>query len=128
VPDSLVHVRWNWWGTPPRMIYDETRTWGDDPVWPDDWYGGHRQLWFVHARWTPPESLLATGPRFVATHDEWVAKRRTPGRSTWGAPGYDDALADGSAGYAEAARFTGEDTGAGRSPTILIYERREEPR
>jgi len=128
VPDSLVHVRWNWWGNPPRPIYDETRTWGDDPVWPDDWYGGHRQLWFVHARWTAPESLLATGPRYVATHEEWVAKRRAPGRSTWGAAGYDRSLADGSAGYAEAARFSGDVTGPHRGPTILIYERREDVR
>ncbi|MEO6463764.1 MAG: hypothetical protein ABIP29_11875 [Candidatus Eisenbacteria bacterium] len=122
VPDSLVHVRWNWWGNPPRVIYDETKTWGDDPVWPDDWYGGHRQVWFVNARWSPPESLLATQPRFVATHAEWVAHRRRPGRSTYGASGYDSSLADGSAGYAAVARFVGGPQTTG--PEILIYERK----
>ena len=124
VPDSLANVRWNWWGNPPRTIYDETRTWGDDPVWPDDWYGGHRQLWFVNARWAPPESLLLAGPRFVATHQDWVRNRRAPGRSTWGATAYDEALADGRAGYALAARFRAGEGGATGGPEILVYERR----
>ena len=122
VPDSLTQVRWNWWGNPPRAIYDETKTWGDDPVWPDDWYGGHRQVWFVNARWSPPESLLATRPRFVVTHGEWVEKRRRPTRSTYGASGYDASLADGSAGYTQAARFAAGKANEG--PLILIYERR----
>lgn len=127
VPDSISVVHWNWWGNPPRTIYDETRTWGDDPVWPDDWYGGHRRLLFVHARWSPPESLLLAGPRFVATHEDWVKNRMRPGRSTWGAARYDAALSDGSAGYALAARFApGE--GAAGGPEIRIYERRGEAR
>ena len=125
VPDSLANVRWNAWGNPPRVIYDETKTWGEDPVWPDDWYGGHRQVWFVNARWAPPESLLrATRPRFVATHEDWVRNRRAPGRSTYGAAAYDSALADGSAGYVEAARFVAGAGGNGAvGPAITIYER-----
>jgi 4-amino-4-deoxy-L-arabinose transferase-like glycosyltransferase len=124
VPDSLTRVRWNWWGNPPRLIYDETRTWGDDPVWPDDWYSGHRQVWFVNARWAPPESLLAAGPRFVATHADWVAQRRSPGRSTFGAAAYDSLLADPASGYALAARFARGPAADG--PEIRIYERRRE--
>lgn len=127
VPDTLVGTRWNAWGNPPRRIYDETKTWGDDPVWPDDWYGGHRQVLFVNARWAPPESLLAAGPRFVATHEAWVAHRRAPGRSTYGAAGYDAGLADGSAGYAEVARFAAGTDGLVDGPEIRIYERRTVP-
>ncbi len=125
VPDSLVDVRWNWWGNPPRVFYDETVTWGDDPVWTDNWYGGHRRIVFVNARWAPPESLLATRPRFVATHADWVRNRRQPGRSTYGAVGYDAALADGSAGYVEAAAFGLPGAGADTAPEVRIFERRD---
>jgi 4-amino-4-deoxy-L-arabinose transferase-like glycosyltransferase len=124
VPDSLTHVRWNWWGSPPRLIYDETRTWGDDPIWPDDWYGGHRQVLFVNARWAPPESLLATRPRFVVTHEEWVAQRAHPEAGSRVTAEYDARLADGTAGYAEVARFTPRASDPLGGPDLRIFERR----
>ena len=123
VPDSLDQVRWNWWGNPPRLLYDETRTWGHDPIWTDNWYGGHRQLLFMNARWVAPESLLVARPRFVVTSADWVARRRAPGRSTWAATGYDHRLADGSAGYARVARFTPGDGVLVDGPEILVFAR-----
>lgn len=98
VPDRLDHVWWNWWGTPPRVIYDETRTWGTDPVWPS-WGGGHRRLTFENAKWSAPESLLARRPRWVATSQAWSEVRRE------GPSAFDRSLADGSAGYRERVRL-----------------------
>jgi len=127
VPDSLRSVRRNGWGTPPRLIYDETLTWGHDPVWPDDWYGGHRQMLFVNARWAPPDSLLLARPRFVATDAEWVANRQHPGRSIYGSTAYDAALADASGRYVEVAHFTPHEDGLLAGPEIRIFERRPAP-
>ncbi|MGH7725079.1 MAG: hypothetical protein ACREOU_06580, partial [Candidatus Eiseniibacteriota bacterium] len=130
VPDSLTRVRWNAWGQPPRIIYDETVTWGDDPVWPDDWYGGHRQLLFRNARWSPADSLLALGPDLVLTSAEWVEARTVPSRSTALSPAYDRSLADGSAGYAEVARLAPGRDGNSAGPEIVVYARtksRSEP-
>lgn len=105
VPDRFENVLWYWWGSPPRVLYDETLTWGHDPVWPD-WPGGHRQLVFVNAKWQPPESLLARRPRWVITSSLWVDRRARPfGPHELASPGFDRALADGSAGYVERARF-----------------------
>ena len=98
LPDRLDRVWWNWWGTPPRVIYDETRTWGTDPVWPS-WGGGHRRLTFENAKWSAPESLLARRPRWVATSQAWSEMRRE------GPSMFDRRLADGSAGYRERVRL-----------------------
>jgi 4-amino-4-deoxy-L-arabinose transferase-like glycosyltransferase len=98
VPDRLANVRWNWWGTPPRAIYDETLTWGRDPVWPT-WGGGHRRLIFENAKWSAPETLLARRPHWVVTSHLWSNARREGGSS------FDQRLADGSAGYRERVRL-----------------------
>jgi hypothetical protein len=98
IPDRLDRVWWNWWGTPPRVIYDETRTWGTDPVWPS-WGGGHRRLIFENAKWSAPESSLARRPRWVATSQLWWEVRRES------ASAFDRSLADGSAGYRERVRL-----------------------
>ena len=105
VPDSLRHVAWISWGGPPRVIYDETRTWGWDPVWPE-WYGGHRRLWFENAKWHLPSEMLASRPRWVIVNDEWKAVRAHPSYASETAdPEFDRRLADGSAGYVKRARF-----------------------
>lgn len=119
VPDQVIDVHWNAWGGPDRIVYDETRTWGADAAWPA-WYGGHRQLVFRNAKWAAPESALATlAPRWVVTTSEWAHYRLAPpSPNDWVSPAYDRALADGSAGYVERARFAG----AG-GPTVRIYER-----
>jgi 4-amino-4-deoxy-L-arabinose transferase-like glycosyltransferase len=119
VPDRVRDVHWNAWGGPDRIVYDETRTWGADAAWPA-WYGGHRQLVFRNAKWTAPESALAgLSPRWVVTTSEWAHNRITPpSANDWVSKTYDLALADGSAGYVERARFTG----AG-APTVVIFER-----
>ncbi len=127
VPDSLNRVRWNWWGSPPRLIYDETATWGDDPIWPDDWYGGHRQLLFQNARWASADSLLARHPDFVLTTEEWIRRRSTPGRSTAISPTYDRSLRDGSAGYSEVGRFAPGEDGMASGPEIVVYARSNAP-
>jgi 4-amino-4-deoxy-L-arabinose transferase-like glycosyltransferase len=139
VPDRLKHTSWNWWGGPPRTIYDENATWGWDPVWPA-WYGGHRRLVFENAKWTAPMALLERRPRWVLASDEWAGIRAHPsGASETAAPEYDRSLSDGSAGYAVRARFApaaqargpwwlpsplaargGEDV---MGPAITIYER-----
>jgi 4-amino-4-deoxy-L-arabinose transferase-like glycosyltransferase len=106
VPDRLTNVRWNWWGSPPRIVYDESVTWGSDPEWPA-WYGGHRRLIFENAKWQDAESLLAARPRWVLTSDEWSRIRAHPEiASEAAAPGYDRALQDGSAGYTLRAGWT----------------------
>lgn len=105
VPDPFRHVAWVNWGGPPRVIYDETRTWGWDPIWPN-WYGGHRRLWFDNAKWRPVSELLASRPRWIVVNDEWSAIRSHPNyASETAAPEYDLRLADGSAGYVRRARF-----------------------
>lgn len=123
VPDRLTRVEWNAWGSPPRLIYDETRTWGSDPVWPD-WTGGHRQLLFVNARWRPASERLAAHPRWVVVSDEWTEVRAHPSYAAEAAdPGYDRALADGSAGYVKRAEFV--PTPAPRNPWhVLSLEKR----
>jgi hypothetical protein len=123
VPDSLEHVRWNAWGEPPRTIYDETRTWGHDPVWTDDWYGGHRRLLFVNARWTPAESLLALRPRFVVTTEEWESNRAAEAKTARGAAPYDAALASGARGYRRIAVLRAGEGGVTAGPEIAIYRR-----
>ncbi len=141
VPDRIGRVIWNGWGSPPRVIYDETVTWGQDTAWPD-WNGGHRRLLFENAKWAPALERLAARPRWVATSDEWRAIRAHPAiASESAAPDYDLSLADGRAGYVLRARFSPSAPPAGdwalrraiRSassgppwydgPTILIYER-----
>jgi hypothetical protein len=139
VPDRLKHVSWNWWGSPPRVVYDENATWGWDPIWPA-WYGGHRRLLFENGKWSAPMRLLATRPRWVLASDEWAGIRAHPsGASETAAPDYDRGLADGSAGYVVRARISpadaprtawwrptplvthGHDDVSG--PAITIYER-----
>lgn len=124
VPDRIKNVHWNAWGGPDRMVYDETRTWGQDRAWPE-WYGGHRQLLFRNAKWAAPESALVDlKPRWVITTSEWAKNRLTPpSANDWVSPGYDRALADGSAGYIERARIS-----ATSGPLVLIYERMPGPR
>jgi hypothetical protein len=101
VPDRLRHVWWNWWGEPARTVYDETQTWGTDPVWPA-WGGGHRRLTFENAKWAHPDTLLARRPRWVVTTDSWRDARRTvPSLAS-----FDTRLEDGSAGYRERVRLT----------------------
>jgi 4-amino-4-deoxy-L-arabinose transferase-like glycosyltransferase len=105
VPDRYEHVSWNWWGSPPRTVYDENRTWGWDPIWPG-WYGGHRRLTFENGKWRDALVLLADRPRWVITSDEWAAIRANPtGAGEVAAPDYDRSLADGRAGYVLRARF-----------------------
>jgi hypothetical protein len=105
VPDRFRNVSWNWWGSPPRVVYDETQTWGRDPIWPE-WYGGHRRLLFENAKWLPAETQLARHPRWVVTDERWESVRAHPeAASESAAPEFDRSLADGSAGYALRARF-----------------------
>ena len=140
VPDRFRQVRWNIWGGPPRTVYDETATWGRDPKWPE-WYGGHRRLLFVNAKWSAPESLLAARPRWVVTSEEWVADRaHPPAVGQPASPDYDRSLADGRAGYVERARFRAPSARGGDwaalararraapgealiGPEIVVYER-----
>lgn len=119
IPDRIGSVHWNAWGGPDRVVYDETRTWGSDERWPD-WYGGHRQLLFRNARWAAPESaLVEIAPRWVVTTSEWAHNRISPpSHNDWISTRYDGALADGSAGFVERARFAGSP-----GPVILVYER-----
>jgi 4-amino-4-deoxy-L-arabinose transferase-like glycosyltransferase len=140
VPDAFRNVRWNWWGSPPRVVYDESATWGRDPVWPE-WVGGHRRLVFENVKWQPASSLLAARPRWVLTTDEWERARTMPASASETAdPDYDRALRDGSAGYVlrgitaprgyttaeasvdERGRQTSLPSGAS-GPPIHIYER-----
>jgi 4-amino-4-deoxy-L-arabinose transferase-like glycosyltransferase len=105
VPDRLTSVQWNGWGGPPRVVYDETSTWGQDPAWPA-WSGGHRQLWFVNAKWRAASDLLAERPRWVVVTSEWSAARARPSYASETAdPEFDRSLVDGRAGYALRARF-----------------------
>ena len=139
VPDRFRNVNWNWWGSPPRVVYDETQTWGRDPLWPE-WYGGHRRLVFENAKWSPAESLLARQPRWVVTDERWEAVRAHPeAASESAAPEFDRSLADGSAGYALRARLVaspaprnewrvlglarGTDSPLVAGPAIRIWER-----
>jgi 4-amino-4-deoxy-L-arabinose transferase-like glycosyltransferase len=124
VPDRIKNVHWNAWGGPDRMVYDETRTWGQDRAWPE-WYGGHRQLVFRNAKWAAPESALVDlKPRWVITTSDWAKNRLTPpSANDWVSPRYDRALADGSAGYTERARISSTS-----GPLVLIYERAQAPR
>ena len=140
VPDDFRSVNRNAWGSPPRVMVDETATWGTSRIWPE-WHGGHRRLMFENAKWTPPMELLARRPRWVVTSDEWAASRARPGgASETAAPDYDASLADGRAGYVERARFEAQlhegnpwsalmvarDPGSPRllgGPRITIYER-----
>lgn len=142
VPDRISKVEWNGWGGPPRVVYDETVTWGQDPIWPA-WFGGHRQLLFVNAKWRAASERLADRPHWVVVTNEWSAARERPSYAAETAdPEFDRSLADGSAGYVLRARFEPEppptnpwrilsiekrtrDSGpyfAG--PTISIYERK----
>jgi hypothetical protein len=108
VPDRLARVEWNAWGGPPRIFYDETQTWGWDPVWPA-WVGGHRRLWFENAKWEPASRRLERRPRWVVVTDDWQAVRARAGHAGESADaGYDRALEDGSAGYALRASFAPE--------------------
>jgi 4-amino-4-deoxy-L-arabinose transferase-like glycosyltransferase len=143
IPDSLEHVWWNGWGGPRRLVYDETVTWGRDPVWPA-WPGGHRRLWFENAKWTHPESLLAVRPRWVVVSSSWRDRRREPlAAHEPMLESYDRALAGVSAGYVERVRFSPRHAADGSGwrtlarlgsaregeisdgPEIVIYERRE---
>jgi hypothetical protein len=100
VPDSVRHVWWNRWGAPPRTLYDETRTWGTDPVWPS-WGGGHRRLVFENAKWAYPDTFLARRPRWAVTSDTWSdARALDPALAS-----YDRRLAEGSALYRERLRL-----------------------
>src|SRR6185436_8171216 len=140
VPDAITHVEFNAWGSPPRVLYDETSTWGTSRVWPE-WHGGHRRLMFVNAKWKPPTELLAQSPRWVVTTSLWQASRSNPGgASETAAPEFDARLANGEAGYVGRARFVpryhegnpwqalreARDPSSSRwfaGPTITIYER-----
>jgi hypothetical protein len=101
VPDRLRHVWWNWWGEPARAVYDETKTWGTDPVWPS-WGGGHRRLVFENAKWAQPDTLLARRPRWVMTSNLWRDERASDSSLA----GFDRRLDSGEAGYRERARLT----------------------
>lgn len=143
VPDEFRAVLLNAWGSPPRVMVDETATWGTSRVWPS-WHGGHRRLVFENAKWTPAMELLARRPRWVVTSSEWAASRAKPGgASESAAPDYDASLADGRAGYVERARFesrihegnpwqalaaaaSGPDLLGG--PLLILYERTDGPR
>ncbi|HEV8481418.1 MAG TPA: phospholipid carrier-dependent glycosyltransferase, partial [Candidatus Eisenbacteria bacterium] len=135
VPDRLRHVWWNWWGEPPRVIYDETKTWGNDPVWPS-WGGGHRRLTFENAKWAHPDTLLERRPRWVMTSSTWSAVRADEAALA----GYDRHLAAGTAGYRERQRLSQSPSGHEgwrlvlggprapamfSGPEIRIYEREE---
>jgi len=135
VPDRLRHVWWNWWGEPPRVVYDETKTWGNDPVWPS-WGGGHRRLTFENAKWAHPETLLTRRPRWVVTSSTWSAVRADEPAFA----DYDRHLAGGSRGYRERQRLSQSPSdrngwrlvlGGPRAPAmfsgpeIRIYEREE---
>jgi len=110
VPDRFASVEWNWWGSPPRVVYDESLTWGRDPIWPE-WYGGHRRLVFENAKWVPATERLARRPRWVLTDERWESVRAHPAAaSESAAPEFDRSLADGSAGYRLRARFTASPT------------------
>jgi len=140
VPDRLRRVEWIDWGSPPRIVYDESVTWGSDPIWPE-WNGGHRRLVFENVKWRPALELLATRPRWILTLDEWRAIRSHPEiQSETPAPDYDRSLADGSTGYVLRARFAAEpapspwrvvrartdaraDSALYRGPAISIFER-----
>ncbi|MGH7741792.1 MAG: phospholipid carrier-dependent glycosyltransferase [Candidatus Eiseniibacteriota bacterium] len=105
VPDRIHGVDWNSWGSPPRVVYDESATWGADPIWPD-WTGGHRRLIFENVKWQRPSFLLATRPRWVVTSSDWSEVRAHPGIASESAdPDFDRALETGSAGYVVRARF-----------------------
>jgi hypothetical protein len=126
VPDRITRVDWNWWGSPPRVVYDESQTWGRDPIWPE-WYGGHRRLTFENAKWVPADQRLARHPRWVLTDERWESVRAHPeAASESAAPDFDRALADGSAGYRLGARFV-----AGPTPknewAVLAMSRRPDP-
>ncbi len=125
VPDRFEHVQWNWWGSPPRVVYDESRTWGWDPRWPE-WYGGHRRLVFENAKWTDPVTLLARRPRWVVTSGEWARIRAHPSRaSESAAPDYDRSLSDGRAGYVLRASF--EPRPGPENPWVLLTAVRSAP-
>jgi 4-amino-4-deoxy-L-arabinose transferase-like glycosyltransferase len=105
IPDRLRTVSWNGWGGPPRVVYDETLTWGSDPQWPE-WDGGHRRVLFVNAKWRPALERLAEHPRWVVVNDDWKAVRAHPAyASETAAPEFDRRLADGVAGYTMRSRF-----------------------
>jgi 4-amino-4-deoxy-L-arabinose transferase-like glycosyltransferase len=105
VPDRIRAVSWNGWGGPPRVVYDETLTWGSDPQWPE-WDGGHRRVLFVNAKWRPALERLAERPRWVVVNDEWKEIRAHPAyASESAAPDFDRRLVGGAAGYAMRARF-----------------------
>ena len=106
VPDRVRHVWWNWWGEPPRVVYDETRTWGTDPRLPS-WGGGHRRLLFENAKWAHPDTLLARRPRWVMTNDAWRTLRAAEPTLA----SFDRRLDDGSAGYRERLRLLPTRTG-----------------
>jgi len=123
IPDSFRRVAWINWGGPPRVIYDETRTWGSDPVWPE-WYGGHRRLWFENAKWHRASELLANRPRWVIVNEEWRAIRAHPSYASETADRqYDRGLEDGSAGYALRARFA-PSAAPGDDWSVLGHEKR----
>ena len=106
IPDRLSAVNWNSWGSPPRVVYDESATWGTDPAWPD-WPGGHRRLIFENIKWQKASHWLAARPRWVVVSEDWRQVRTHPQiASEFGDPDYDRGLEDGSAGYVIRARFT----------------------
>jgi hypothetical protein len=133
VPETFHVVRWNSWGSPPRIVYDESATWGTDPAWPD-WIGGHRRLVFENAKWQPASTLLAARPNWVVTTDEWQRVRAQPSSPSESAdPDFDRSLADGRAGYRlrlvvgpSGPTSTAGDLGvlpANAGPVIRIFQR-----
>lgn len=106
IPDHVRHVWWNWWGEPPRVVYDETKTWGNDPRLPS-WGGGHRRLIFENAKWAHPDTLLARRPRWVVSNDAWRTLRAADPTLA----SYDRSLDDRSAGYRERLRLLPERPG-----------------